>query len=89
MTPTEQVQEKIAALENALLENNPLFPGLLSQLNKQLRADPAIVTMLNEDEIGVLVSGCFRQAQVEISTAKVKKTSIAKKGASLSIGNDL
>ena len=89
MTPVEQVREQIAQLENALKENHPQMPLLLKQLNKQLREDAAVVTMLDDEEIGILVSGCLRQAQVTISTAKTKKTSIAKKGASLNIGSDL
>jgi hypothetical protein len=77
MTSYEQIQEKITALESALVSANPLMPNLLRQIHTQLKNDPAIVTLLTESEIAVIVSGLSAQTSIQITTAK--PTAAAKK----------
>lgn len=78
MTPTEQIQEQALKLEQALLAANPQMPLLLRQIHTQLKADPEIVTLLDEESIARIVKGLVRQTQTEIATIAMasKKTSL-------------
>ena len=73
MTPAEQVKESIATLQSQLLSSHPQLPVLLSQIHKQLKADPELVTILSEEECGIIVSGLKKQTATEISTTALKK----------------
>ena len=77
--PTD-LQIKISSLQDALLSAHPTMPVLLQQIHKQLKADPDNVTLLSEEDIGILVSGLKRQTATEISAAasKAKKPSLSK-----------
>jgi len=68
MTPAEQIRSNIAELQSALLAAHPQIPTLLRTIHKQLAADPAVVTILTEEEVGIIVSGLKRQTAVEIVT---------------------
>jgi len=77
------VKEQIASLQSALLSAHPTMPVLLREIHKVLKADPEVVTLLNEEEIGVIVNGLSKQTQTTIATS----ISSAKKGKSIkSIG---
>lgn len=73
MTPTEQLQEKVLSLQTALLEAHPRMPVLLKEIHTQLKTDPEIVTLLTEEEIGIIVSGLMKQTQTTILAAVMKK----------------
>jgi hypothetical protein len=75
MSLDQELQMKIASLEAAILESHPTIPILLQQIHRQLKADPACVTLLSEDEIGIIVSGLKRQTQTELVSASMKKPS--------------
>ena len=72
-----EVQEKLAALEIALLEKLPTMPSLLRDIHRSLKDDPDTVTLLTEEECSILVNGLKAQTRVEIATkvsrAKPKK----------------
>lgn len=72
-----EFQEKVAALQAAILSSHPSLPVLLRTIHTQLRKDPEIVTLLSEDEIGIIVNGLKRQTQVELVTTTVKPASSA------------
>jgi len=67
------IREKLAELEQSLLNKTPNMPTLLRDIHRQLKNDPDIVTILSEDEINILVSGLKKQTGVEISTAVLKQ----------------
>jgi hypothetical protein len=73
-----ELQEKIASLQAALLESHPQMPVLLRTIHTQLRTDPELVTLLSEDEIGIVVASLTRVAAVEIATAAPKAASSEK-----------
>jgi len=81
------VQEKLAALSNALLSAHPTIPVLLREIHTHLRNDPECVTLMKEEEINLVVKGLVRQTGVEIVSAAVKKPSISK-NAMKNIGVD-
>ncbi len=72
MTPHQQLQEKILTLQSALLEANPRMPVLLQEIHRTLKNDPAIVTLMSEDEIAVIVSGLKAQTTTTLVTSAVK-----------------
>jgi hypothetical protein len=80
-----QIQMQIAELESALLQAHPSMPVLLQQIHRAIKADPEQVTLLSEQEIGVIVNGLSRQTQTQIATS----ISTGKKGKAIkSIGLD-
>lgn len=85
MTPVDQVREQILSLQAQLLSAHPQMPVLLSTIHKQLKADPEIVTLLSEEECGIIVSGLKRQTQTEVSVKALSSKSKALK--SLGVGD--
>lgn len=72
MTPAEILKDKVSDLQSQLLSQNPNLPMLLRDIHKQLAEDPQIVTILTEDDIGIIVSGLKKQTQTEIATGVAK-----------------
>lgn len=72
MTPAEQLKEQVLSLQAALLEAHPQMPTLLQQIHKQLRADPALVTVLSEEDIAIVVQGLSKIQMTTIATAVAK-----------------
>jgi hypothetical protein len=79
----DQIREQIASLESMLLASNPTMPTLLRTIHTALSKDKDIVTLLTEEEIGVLVRGLMTHSNTVIATAAVKKTTKSLKTMSL------
>lgn len=73
MNQAEQVREKLANLEQALLDGTPNMPTLLRDIHRHLKKDPDIVTILSNEECSILVRGLVKQTNTEITTAVIKK----------------
>jgi hypothetical protein len=78
MSPYEQIQEKITRLQDAMLASHPMMPSLLREIHTALKADPEVVTLLQEPEILVIVNGLKAQTKVEIATSVMKSKSTTK-----------
>ncbi len=74
----DQIKMNIAELEQALLAANPEMPTLLQKIHTKLRADPDIVTLLDEEEIGVIVNGLKSVTNTTIAEPKAAKAKAAK-----------
>lgn len=72
MTPAEQLKEKVASLETALLNVHPTMPILLREIHNNLKADADLVTVLSEEEIAVIVNGLKQQTKTELATTMLK-----------------
>lgn len=72
MNLSEQIKEKVLSLQTALLEQHPTMPGLLREIWQTLKANPEQVTLLEEEEIGVIVNGLKQQTKTEIATTALK-----------------
>lgn len=81
--PLTDIREKIATLQNHLLTAHPLIPTLLRIIHTQLKADPEIVTLLEEPEIAVIVNGLQ-----QVTKVKLVETTAPKKKALKSMGLD-
>lgn len=82
-----QIQEKLAALEEALNSNIPNIASLLRDIHTQLKKDTDLVTLLTEEECSILVRGLKKQTATEIATAALKGS--RKKPLSKTTINDL
>ena len=83
MADLSQIQMQIAELEQAILSAHPTLPTLLQQIHRSIKADPEQVTLLTEEQIGVIVNGLSKQTQTQIATS----ISSGKKGKTIkSIG---
>jgi len=72
-----EIKEKIATLQAHLLSAHPLIPSLLRTIHTQLRADPEVVTLLDESEILTVVRGLQHQTGIKLSeVSKPKKPSL-------------
>jgi hypothetical protein len=71
---TIQLKEKIAALQNAILTVHPTLPIILKDIHTLLKNDPSNITLLDEDDITVIVSGLKKQTATEITQATLKKS---------------
>lgn len=89
MTPHEQIQEKILSLQNALLEKHPQMPVLLREIHTTLKNDPAIVTLMSEDEIAIIVSGLKAQTSTQILVGATKTSAAKTKALSKVATSDL
>jgi len=85
MTPAEQIKENIATLQQQLLSSNPQMPTLLRTIHTALRKDPACVTLLSEEEVGVIVRGLMSQTQTTIAASLVKGAGRGKSGKNLTL----
>lgn len=78
-----QVKEAIQDLKTKLLSAHPEMPVLLRKIHTTLRSDPEVVTLLDEEDIEVIVNGLSAQTKTTIATSIAS----SKKGKSLkSIG---
>lgn len=69
-----ELQMKISSLQSAILESHPTMPLLLRDIHKILKEDPAVVTILSEEEICAIVTGLKKQTATEITQATLKKS---------------
>ena len=69
---TYVLNEAIVQLNNALLTSHPSMPVLLRTIHKQLRDDPELVTILSEEELGIIVNCLKKQTNTEIVASVVK-----------------
>jgi hypothetical protein len=77
MTEVEQLKEKVAALSSAILEKHPRMPTLLREIHTTIKTYPEQVTLLEESEIAVIVSGLMVQTGISFA-ASITKPAAAK-----------
>lgn len=78
---------KMNKLAEAIHTKHPTMPVLLMQIHKQLRADPELVTTLDEDAIGIIVTGLQIQTKTELVTTVVKES--RSKAKKIAISTDM
>lgn len=76
-----ELQEKLAALQNAVLARHPTMPTLLQEIHRTLKAQPENVTLMSEDEIAIVVSGLMQQT----NTIMVRAIASPKAGSAASV----
>jgi hypothetical protein len=66
--------EKIETLQDMILKAHPTLPNLLRQIHTILKENASIVTLLTEEQIGVIVTGLKKQTKTELISSALKKT---------------
>lgn len=74
---------EMAELEQALNDRVPGFANILREIHMKLKKDPATVTLLTDEEIGLIVSGLERHTNVTIVAPAAVKS--AKKAAKVPV----
>lgn len=72
-----EIKSKIAEMNSLLLSAHPSMPVLLRDIHSQLRRDPELVTIITEEEIGMIVNGLKKQTATELVTQTVKASKSA------------
>lgn len=80
--------DRVSQLQEALLSRHPTMPGLLRDIHTALRAQPENVTLLNEDQISVIVNGLKEQTGVVFAAAAMSTGSKGLKAKIASQGLD-
>ena len=76
-TTPEAIAMQIAELDQLIKAAHPRMPMLLRDIHTILKSDPDNVTLLSEEDIGVIVSGLKMQTKTVITAAALtKKTSL-------------
>lgn len=68
MTPIESTKLQIAELEQAILSAHPRLPHLLKDIWVALKNDPANVTLLDEEEVAIIVQGLEKQTATTLAS---------------------
>ena len=71
---SEQIAEKILSLQSALSLQHPTYPVLLREIHQTLKSYPEQVTLLDDEQIGVIVNGLKLQTRTEIATVAIKNS---------------
>jgi hypothetical protein len=66
------IREKIQSLQEALLQKHPRMPFLLQEIHTALKAQPENVTLLEEEEIQLIVSGLQHHTKVFLAETVTK-----------------
>lgn len=80
---THPIAMEMAELEAALDAEVPGFVTILSAIHKKLRLDPNCVTLLDDEEIGVIVAGLEKHTNVTIVSPNAVKA--AKKASKVPV----
>lgn len=74
----EIIAAKINELQEKLLANHPQMPLLLREIHAVLKNNPAVVTLLEEEQISIVVNGLQKQTTTSIVASMTTKSSSAK-----------
>jgi len=72
LTEADQLREKVLSLSTMILEKHPKMPTLLREIHTTIRQYPEQVTLLSEEEIGIIVSGLTVQTNATFASAATK-----------------
>lgn len=75
---SDLIKANIATLQEQLLSAHPQMPTLLREIHRQLKEDPATVTLLEEHEIATIVRGLETQTNTHIAASMTKAKPAAK-----------
>lgn len=81
-----EIQTKLEALQDALLNAHPQMPTLLRDIHQTLKAQPEQVTLMTEDQIHLIIQGLEKQTGTYLSQVVAKQ---AKKSAKAALKADL
>lgn len=70
----QQISHRLEELQSALQTQAPGYEGLLFRIHKDLQADPDLVHLLTDEQVGVLVAGLSKKKNVVIAEPEKLKS---------------
>lgn len=74
LEPIDQLRQKIRDFDVALVQTFPQHKVLLSSIHKMIGADESLTYLLAPEEVGKVVAGLIKLADVQIAAEAAKKT---------------
>jgi hypothetical protein len=71
-----QLREKVGQLSQAILSKHPTMPTLLREIHTTIRQYPEQITLLEEEDIAIIVAGLSVQTNVAFSQAANKPAAV-------------
>lgn len=69
-----EIQTKLQALQQALLDSHPALPTLLRDIHTTLKNQPEQVTLMTEDEIHLVIQGLEKQTNTYLAATTLKSS---------------
>lgn len=86
---TDYILGKIDELKRSLQEQSPQYETILHTIHQKLSKDEAVVTLLSEEQIGIIVAGLTKKKGIVLATTKDKSTAANGKKLSKLTADDL
>ena len=83
LSDIEQMGQKIEELKSALMQNLPHYDIMLQKIHIALHKDQALTHMLSDEQVGIIVMGLAKKANIVIAEAETKKKGKTSSGKSL------
>lgn len=83
LTDGEQLKQKVAELSTMILDKHPKMPTLLREIHTTIRQYPEQVTLLDEQDINIIVSGLAVQTNTSFATTSTKPAALKSLAAKL------
>lgn len=87
ITPIMELKVKVASLQEALLHKHPTMPTLLREIHTALKKQPENMTLLDEEEINVIVNGLEKQTGFELAQTVTKSAKSSSASLKAKIAN--
>lgn len=76
----QEISDNIFALREAIHGAHPKMPGLLQEIWKTLQSYPEQVTLLEEDQMEIIISGLEKVVDTDLANITIKSATSGKKG---------
>lgn len=83
------ILDRIAALKQSLQEQSPQYESILHIIHQRLSKDEAIVTLLSEEQIGIIVAGLSKKKGIVLATSGAKGKTAGGKALKALTADDL
>jgi len=75
----QEVSDRIASLRDAIHSDHPKMPGLLQEIWKTLHSYPEQVTLLEEDQMEIIISGLEKVVDTDLANIVLNTATKGKK----------
>lgn len=76
----QEISDNIFALREAIHSAHPKMPGLLQEIWRTLQSYPEQVTLLEEDQMEIIISGLEKVVDTDLANITIKAATSGKKG---------
>lgn len=72
LSNADQIIDRIAIMQKQLAENAPAYEYSIQVIHKELLKDPDVCHLLNDEQIGVIVSALSKRKGIVLAEAAIK-----------------